>query len=81
MKIIFFRKLVSTFCSSYNSNSFVKNSESFSIRYLVHNHVHVSRLIGYYIVSIKELKYLLGVKKRYLLGVRRVDAPERKKNV
>ena len=72
MKILFSRKLVSTFISSDNSNSLVKNFESPPIRYLAHDHIQVSRLIGYFVINQRE--YLLGVKKRctkscYLLGV------------
>ena len=50
--------------------SLVKNSES-PIRYLVHNHLQVSRLIGYNVIH--QRKCLLSVKKRCtkscLLGV------------
>jgi len=76
-KILFFRKLVSTFCSSHNSNSIVKNSESPPIRDLVHDHIQDSRLIGFTVViQMRRVvqEYLLGEKKRYtkscsLLGI------------
>ena len=58
-KILFLRKLVSTFCFSHNSNSFVKNSESSPIRYLVHNHVQISRLIGYIIINQRVVIFLV----------------------
>ena len=61
VKNLVFKKLVFNFCSSHNSNSFVKNSESPPIRYLVHNHIQVSRLIGY--IVFHQRKCLLGVKK------------------
>jgi len=60
-KFLFFRKLVSTFCSSHNFNSFMKNSENSPIRYLIYNHVQVSKLIGYIVINQREC--LLGVKK------------------
>ena len=41
----------------------MKNSESPPIRYLVHNHIQISRLIGY--IVIHQRKCLLGVKKSF----------------
>ena len=41
-KVLFFRKLFFTFCSSHNSKSLVKNSESPLIRYLIHSQSHTS---------------------------------------
>ena len=60
-KILFFRKLFSTFCSLHNSKSLVKNSENPPIRFLVHNHIQILRLIGYIVIN--QRKYLLDVKK------------------
>jgi len=53
-KILFSRKLVSTFISLYNSNSIVKNSESPPIRVLIHDHILVSRLIEFIVITQSE---------------------------
>ena len=48
-----------SFCTQFQF--FCENSESSPIRYLIHNHVQVSRLIRYIIINQREC--LLGIKK------------------
>ena len=50
----------------------MKNSESPSSKNLVHKSRTCFKAYSIFIVSIRELMYLLGIKKRCLLGVRRV---------
>ena len=54
----------------------MKNSESPPIRVLVHDHIQVSRLIGYFIITQREELYKVvflvlrrGVQANFLLGV------------
>ena len=72
-KILFSRKLVSTFISSHNSNPIVKNSESPPIRVLIHDQSpcswsHISfkayRIFCNYSKRRIVQGYLLGVEKR-----------------
>ena len=76
-KILFSRKLISTFCSSQkNFNSLVKNSESPPLRVLIHDDIQVSRLIGYFVITQREALYKViflvlrrGIQGNYLLGI------------
>ena len=54
----------------------MKNSESSPIRVLVHDHIQVLRLIGYFVITQREVLYKViflvlrrGAQKNYLLGV------------
>ena len=54
----------------------MKNSESPPIRVLIHDHIQVSRLIGYFVITQREELYKViflilrrGVQENYLLGV------------
>jgi len=54
----------------------MKNSESLPIRVLVHDHIQVSRLIGYFVITQREVLYKViflvlrkGVQENCLLGV------------
>ena len=54
----------------------MKNSESLAIRVLVHDHIQVSKLIGYFVITQREVLYKViflvlrrGVQENCLLGV------------
>ena len=76
LKILFSRKLVLLSVLHTNSNALVKNSESPPIRVLVHDHIQVSRHIGYFVITQREVLYKViflvlrrGVQGTCLLGV------------
>ena len=69
MKNPVFRKLVSHSFLHTNSNPLVKNSECPPIRDLVHDHIQVSRLIGYFVIIQRVVIFL--VKRRGVLTLKK----------